>query len=185
MTNLIDEILGPAGEQPDGGTPAAEPAPAEDVAAAVRDEAESLEREIQTKTQELEQLRERHATIAGVDAAALAAVERTQDPYFWLASAAAREGVVVDQGVARDGACTVLELDGGEPLAFHRGIVGALSKEQQQLYCMEREVRRPRDEERARIEVFRQAATACAGEETVQERIACLSRELTRRGASV
>lgn len=178
MTNLMDEILGPAGEQSDA-------EPSEDVAGVVSDEVDSLEREIQAKTQELEQLRERHATISGVGAAALEAVERTQDPYFWLASAAVREGVVVDQGAARDGACTVIELDVGEPLAFHRGIVGALSGDQQQLYCMEREVRRPRDEERARIEVFREAAAACADEDTVQDRLACLSRELTRRGASV
>jgi hypothetical protein len=100
-------------------------------------------------------------------------------------------GIVVDEVEARETPCVCYELHGEHEreLCFSRGVVGALDDEQKALFCPTTERREPTPEQRARIEAFEAAASACKpleeqqphGEQRLEVWLSCMARELKSR----
>jgi hypothetical protein len=136
---------------------------------------EEMDVEITRREQELEELR---AQRAGA---------RADDPYFWLVESEVQDGIVVDAGVARSTPCTVIDLGDDSELVFSKGVIGALDEEQKALFCLRREVQRPSDAQRRRIEAFREASRRCAetDQQSIVDRIGCIKRELERAGVAI
>lgn len=112
----------------------------------------------------------------------------------WLMHMTSPGGIVADEGEARVGPCIVVDLGENEngQLVYHAGILGPLDKDQQALYCLEREIRPTTPEQRARIEGFQTAVAFCSGEtalvpegEELIPRVNCLKRELAKQREGV
>jgi len=112
----------------------------------------------------------------------------------WVSGVSGSPGIVVDPGVARSTPCTRIDLgDGMKALVFSKGIIGALDKEQQALYCQlgytEQEAT---PKQRERISNLSQAAKLCSAEtagivhteEHLTKYFSCLGRELRAKGES-
>ena len=102
-------------------------------------------------------------------------------------------GIVVDEEKARKTACKCVEYKPGKRLAWSPGIVGALTDEQEKLYCPTMvEVERPGTV--SRMEKWQEAVNTCKaeiatipkerGEERMTTWMRCMSRELAKRGVT-
>jgi len=103
------------------------------------------------------------------------------------------DGIVTDPAVAREDVpclCNEIESRGGHSeLCFKHGVVGALSKDQIDLYCATKEVRPLSPDQKARLEDFNSAAATChtaiqgvpKGQE-LEPWMSCMSAELRARG---
>jgi len=97
-------------------------------------------------------------------------------------------GIVVDEEVAKASPCRCIEYRPGKKLCFSKGIVGALSDEQEKLYC-------PTEEKlvspglQKRLESWMESVDTCKAEiakvppgERLKPWLSCMSRELKARG---
>lgn len=97
-------------------------------------------------------------------------------------------GIVVDEGVAKATPCRCIEYRPGKKLCFSKGIVGALSDEQEKLYCpTEEKLESPGLEKR--LENWMGSVDICKAEiakiplgERLKPYLSCMSRELKARG---
>lgn len=105
-------------------------------------------------------------------------------------------GLVVDPAVAREPTpCLCYEIEsrsGHSQLCFHHGVVGALDKDQDALYCQNKEIRPPTPEQKARLEAFQESADVCKASiqnvpkgEELEPWLACMSAELRARGRAL
>lgn len=97
-------------------------------------------------------------------------------------------GIVVDEEVAKATPCRCIEYRPGKKLCFSRGIVGALSDEQEKLYCPTEEKLVSPGLER-RLEGWMESVETCKAEiaripkgERLGPWLTCMSRELKTRG---
>ena len=100
-------------------------------------------------------------------------------------------GLVVDEARARATPCRCVEYSPNKRLCWSRGIIGALTDEQEQTFCSAiYDINRPGTVERMRK--WQESVDTCKGElaripeASGQERVTtwlqCMSRELTSRG---
>ena len=97
-------------------------------------------------------------------------------------------GIVVDEARAKASSCRCVEYKPGKKLCFSKGIVGALSDEQEKLYCSTiEEMESPGLEKR--LKSWQGAVTICKAEiepipkgERLEPWLLCMSRELSARG---
>jgi len=97
-------------------------------------------------------------------------------------------GIVVNEAVAKASPCRCFEYEPGKRLCFSKGIVGALSDEQEKLYCPTVEKIESPGLER-RLKGWMGAVKVCKAEiepipkgERLGPWLGCMSRELTARG---
>jgi len=106
-----------------------------------------------------------------------------------LVEALGSPGIVVDEGIARNTPCRCVD-----SICFSKGIVGALSKAQQEWACNPRaELKSPAL--RQRVERFREAASTCKtrleqnvptdGSRRLEFWIECMGQELRGRGVEL
>ncbi len=100
-------------------------------------------------------------------------------------------GIVVDEERAKASACRCVEYKPSKRLCWSPGIIGALTDEQEKLYCATTiEIERPGTVQRMRL--WQEAVDVCkaelakipeaTGEERARTWMRCMSRELTTRG---
>lgn len=97
-------------------------------------------------------------------------------------------GIVVNEAVAKTSPCRCIEYRPGEKLCFSKGIVGALSDEQEKIYCPTvEELVSPGLEER--LKGWMAAVGVCKAEiesipkgERLGPWLTCMSRELEAKG---
>jgi len=97
-------------------------------------------------------------------------------------------GIVVDEEVAKATPCRCIEYRPGKKLCFSKGVVGALSDEQEKLYCpTEEKLESPGLQKR--LEDWMESVDICKGEiakippgERLKPWLSCMSRELKARG---
>lgn len=97
-------------------------------------------------------------------------------------------GIVVNEAVAKASPCRCFEYEPGKKLCFSKGIVGALSDEQEKIYCPTIEKLESPGLEK-RLKSWMGAKTICKAEiepipkgERLGPWLGCMSRELTARG---
>lgn len=99
-------------------------------------------------------------------------------------------GVVVDEALAMISPCSCIEYRPGKKLCFSKGIIGALSDEQESVYCSTMvEMKSPGLEKR--LDNWMEAVKTCKAEiasipkgERLELWLGCMSRELSARGIS-
>lgn len=104
-------------------------------------------------------------------------------------------GYVVDPAVAREAPCIGFQLAANAPpdappdLVFSKGVVGALDKDQVEMFCPTIETRPLSDAQRDRLQAFTDASKTCSVEvaelprgERLDPYLGCMSTELHRRG---
>lgn len=97
-------------------------------------------------------------------------------------------GIVVNEATAMTSPCRCIEYRPGKKLCFSRGIIGALSDEQEAIYCpVTEELESPRLEKR--LKDWMDAVETCKAEiapipkgERLEPWLSCMSRELKARG---
>lgn len=96
-------------------------------------------------------------------------------------------GIVVDEALARATPCRCLEYRPGKKLCFSKGIIGALSDEQEEIYCPTTVPLDSPGLER-RLESWMGAVETCKAEiaeipkgERLEPWLGCMSRELAAR----
>jgi len=100
-------------------------------------------------------------------------------------------GIVVDEALAKSTPCRCIEYRPGKKLCFSKGIIGALSDEQEKEYCTEQvEMVSPGLKER--LEDWMEAVETCKKEiaeipkgERLEPWLTCMGRELRARGIEV
>ena len=103
-------------------------------------------------------------------------------------------GIVVNEARAKASPCKCVEYKPGKKLCWSPGIIGALTDEQETLYCpITEKVERPGTV--SRMAKWQEAVDTCKveiasipeekGEERVTTWLSCMSRELTARGIEV
>jgi len=97
-------------------------------------------------------------------------------------------GIVVNEAAATASPCRCVEYKPGKKLCFSKGIVGALSDEQEKLYCSTTEAMESPGLEK-RLKSWQGAVTICKAEiepilkgERLEPWLHCMSRELSARG---
>jgi len=97
-------------------------------------------------------------------------------------------GIVIDETVARASPCRCIEYRPGKKLCFSKGIVGALSDEQEKVYCPTEEKLESPGLER-RLEHWMESVDTCKAEiakiapgERLEPWLSCMGRELKARG---
>ena len=97
-------------------------------------------------------------------------------------------GVVINEAVAKASPCRCIEYRPGKKLCFSKGIVGALSDEQEGIYCPTVEALESPGLEK-RMEGWMQSVETCKREiapipkgERLEPWLGCMSRELGARG---
>lgn len=99
-------------------------------------------------------------------------------------------GIVVDEALAKATSCRCIEYRPGKKLCFSKGIVGALSDEQEKIYCPTvEELVSPGLEKR--LEGWMESVETCKAEiaeiprgERLRPWLSCMSRELTAHGVA-
>lgn len=102
-------------------------------------------------------------------------------------------GIVVDEELAKKTPCTCFKIGStNEPkdlLCFSGGVIGTMTDAQDVKFCTERIIKPAEDGIRARVEKFREASEICVKEaekypkgERLLPRLACMGRELRKRG---
>ena len=107
-------------------------------------------------------------------------------------------GIEVDPAVARaaDIPCLCYEIQkrggGTGELCFKHGVVGALDKEQIEVFCEVKEARPPTPEQKLRLEAFQDSAETCSSQvaeipkgEELEPFLTCMSKELTKRNRTL
>lgn len=97
-------------------------------------------------------------------------------------------GIVVDEALAKATPCRCIEYRPGKKLCFSKGIIGALSDEQEKIYCPTTvPLESPRLERR--LEGWMGAVETCKAEiaeipkgERLKPWLSCMSRELVAHG---
>ncbi len=97
-------------------------------------------------------------------------------------------GVVVNEATAMASSCRCIEYRPGKKLCFSKGIIGALSDEQEAIYCsVTEELESPGLEKR--LKDWMDAVETCKAEiapipkgERLEPWLSCMSRELKARG---
>jgi len=97
-------------------------------------------------------------------------------------------GIVVNEAVAKSTSCRCMEYRPGKKLCFSKGIVGALSDEQERIYCPTvEELVSPGLEKR--LESWMESVETCKAEiapipkgERLEPWLGCMSRELAAKG---
>jgi len=97
-------------------------------------------------------------------------------------------GIVVNEATAMASPCRCIEYRPGKKLCFSRGIIGALSDEQEAIYCpVTEELESPGLEKR--LKDWMDAVETCKAEiapipkgERLEPWLSCMSRELKARG---
>lgn len=97
-------------------------------------------------------------------------------------------GIVVNEAIAMASPCRCIEYRPGKKLCFSKGVVGALSDEQEEIYCPTvEELKSPGLEKR--LKSWMGAVTICKAEiehipkgERLGPWLGCMSRELRARG---
>lgn len=100
-------------------------------------------------------------------------------------------GIVVDEALAKATSCRCIEYRPGKKLCFSKGIVGALSDEQEKSYCPTTvPLESPGLEKR--LEGWMESVKTCKAEiaeipkgERLEPYLSCMSRELTSHGIEV
>ena len=100
-------------------------------------------------------------------------------------------GIVVNEAVAKASPCRCVEYKPGKSLCWSSGVIGALSDEQEKLYCPTIEkVERPGTVER--MKNWQEAVDVCKAEiepipkgERLEPWLSCMSRELATHGVEV
>ncbi len=97
-------------------------------------------------------------------------------------------GIVVDEALAKATPCRCIEYRPGKKLCFSKGIIGALSDEQEKIYCPTIEKLESPGLER-RLEGWMGAVDTCKAEiaeipkgERLEPWLSCMSRELAAAG---
>ena len=97
-------------------------------------------------------------------------------------------GIVVNEALAKATACRCIEYRPGKKLCFSKGIVGALSDEQEKIYCPTVEALESPGLEK-RLEGWMESVETCKAEiapihkgERLEPWLGCMSRELTAHG---
>lgn len=77
-------------------------------------------------------------------------------------------GIIVDEGAVREGKCDCIPLGDNSHLCYHKGVVGALSREQEVLFCdpSNRQILQVSPELQARQRILKDAAIICQAETT-------------------
>ncbi len=97
-------------------------------------------------------------------------------------------GIVVNETLAKATPCHCIEYKPGKKLCFSKGIVGALSDEQEKLYCSTtEEMESPGLEKRLKhwgesIETCKTEIAEIPPGERLEPWLSCMSRELSARG---
>ena len=97
-------------------------------------------------------------------------------------------GIIVNEAIAMASTCRCIEYRPGKKLCFSRGIIGALSDEQEAIYCpVTEELESPGLEKR--LKDWMDAVETCKAEiapipkgERLEPWLSCMSRELKARG---
>ena len=97
-------------------------------------------------------------------------------------------GIVVNEATAMASSCRCIEYRPGKKLCFSKGIIGALSDEQEAIYCpVTEELESPGLEKR--LKDWMDAVETCKSEiapipkgERLEPWLSCMSRELKARG---
>lgn len=100
-------------------------------------------------------------------------------------------GIVVNEATAKATPCRCIEYRPGKKLCFSKGVVGALSDAQEELYCHpEEKLVSPGLEKR--MEHWMESVSICKAEiakippgERLRPWLGCMSRELSARGVEV
>ncbi|MBA7684767.1 hypothetical protein ES703_93176 [subsurface metagenome] len=98
-------------------------------------------------------------------------------------------GIVVNEAVAKSSPCRCFEYEPGKKLCFSKGIVGALSDEQEEIYCPSvEELKSPGLEKR--LKSWMGAVTICKAEiktipegEKLEPWLSCMGRELAAQNS--
>lgn len=116
--------------------------------------------------------------------------EREQDSFMLhsIPYAYGSPGIVVDEAKAKATPCRCIEYKLGKKLCFSKGIVGALSDEQEEIYCPTVEALESPGLEK-RLKDWRGAVEICKAEiaeipkgERLEPWLKCMSRELAATG---
>lgn len=101
-------------------------------------------------------------------------------------------GIVVDEGKARESTCRRISLGDDSYLMYSKGVVGALSREQEKLYCTDILEVEVSPEVKARTKALRDATYICqakiqdlVGPERAEVFMPCLVREARAKGVEV
>lgn len=106
----------------------------------------------------------------------------------------AHDGILFNEERARAGPCECFVLPSGKRFCWDKGIIGALSQDQIREYCPpERSLERPPGQIPGRITQFIEASEKCEKGKvfegktitSLQERLACMSVEASRRGLKI
>ena len=97
-------------------------------------------------------------------------------------------GIIVNEALAKTTPCRCIEYRPGKKLCFSKGIIGALSDEQEEIYCPTTEKLESPGMEK-RLEGWMAAVETCKAEiatipkgERLQPWLSCMSRELAAKG---
>ena len=144
---------------------------------------------------------EAEATVAGIDVRQLEAM--SEDPFLagppslgdFVSQMNGSPGFVVDPAIARESSCIGYQLradappDAAPDLVFAKGVVGALDKDQVEMFCPTVQMRPLSDEQRERLQAFTDASQACKIEvaelpagDRLDPFLGCMSQELHQRG---
>lgn len=144
---------------------------------------------------------EAEATVAGIDVRRLEAA--AEDPFLdgppslgdFVSQMNGSPGFVVDPAIARESRCIGFQLqanalpDAEPDLVFAKGIVGALDKDQVEMFCPIIETRQLTDAQRERLSAFTDASGVCSAEvadmpqgDRLEPFLSCMSAELHHRG---
>lgn len=97
-------------------------------------------------------------------------------------------GIVVDEAKAKATSCRCIEYRPGKKLCFSSGVVGALSDEQEKLYCHpEEKLESPGLEKRLKswmgsVDICKAEIAKVPPGERLKPWLSCMSRELSARG---
>lgn len=101
-------------------------------------------------------------------------------------------GIVVDEGKAREDTCRCIPLGDNSHLCYSGGVVGALSRDQEQLYCTTREVMEVSPEIQIRQRILKDAAIICQsevqgipGERRLEPFMQCLTKIAKKSGLEI
>jgi hypothetical protein len=144
---------------------------------------------------------EAEATVAGIDVRQLEAM--SEDPFLagppslgdFVSQMNGSHGFVVDPAIARKSTCIGYQLrrdappDAEPDLVFAKGVMGALDRDQVEMFCPTIQVRPLSDAQRDRLTAFTQAAQTCKVQvadlpsgDRLDPYLGCMSAELHQRG---
>ena len=101
-------------------------------------------------------------------------------------------GIVVDEGKAREGDCNCIPLGEKSRLCYSHGVVGALSQDQEHLYCVTFNEKQASPALVERTRILRDATVLCQSSvhnlpenERLEPFMQCLVREAKKKGLEI